>query len=55
MRMKAVALSTPVDVVIDDALPNIQRALKNHGLEPRQDIVTDSGLECPMTLKKTKK
>ena len=35
MRMKTVALSTQVDVVNDDALPNIHRALRNNCQEPR--------------------
>ena len=33
--MKTVALSSPVDVVLDDALPNIHAALRDNGCEVR--------------------
>ena len=35
MRMKTAALSTQVDLVSDDAIPNIQNALRQNGIEPR--------------------
>ena len=35
MRVKTVALSTQVDVVSDDAIPNIHSALRENGCEPR--------------------
>ena len=41
MRMKTVALSTQVDVVNDDALPNIHRALRNNCQEPRPYATSD--------------
>ena len=34
-RMKMVALSTPVDAVSDDAIPNIHKALEANGCVPR--------------------
>ena len=34
MRMKTVGLSSQVDLVSDDAIPNIQNALRQNGVEP---------------------
>ena len=34
-RIKTMALSTQVDVVSDDAIPNIHSALRENGCEPR--------------------
>ena len=42
MRVKTVALSTQVDVVSDDAIPNIHLALRENELEPRP-YVTGGG------------
>ena len=51
MRMKTVALSTEVDVVSDDAIPNIQHALRENGFEPRPykkgSIVATEEAVCP--------
>ena len=50
-RMKTVALSTQVDAVTDDAIPNIHLALKANGIEPRPYMTgappSGNGEGCP--------
>ena len=54
MRVKTVALSTQVDVVSDDAIPNIHRALRDNGCEPRPYVKGTFGgteveqADCPV-------
>lgn len=49
--LKTVALSTGIDAVSDDAIPNIHATLRKHGLEPRpyKSPNPNNGGKCPMS------